>query len=109
MWFGGNASLSKIALNIINFFDGKEADDLKDYMIDGTELKKNARHPVGLIATVAEAAAAVKLDDRDARAAAERAVKRFWDTPMRTGRRRYYDNCLYFFAILALSGHYVVY
>ena len=109
LWFGGNAALSKIASNIINFFDGKEADDLKDYMIDGTELKKNARHPVGLIATVAEAAAAVKSDDRESRAAAERAVKRLWDTPMRTGRRRYYDNCLYFFAILALSGHYVVY
>jgi oligosaccharide reducing-end xylanase len=109
LWFGGNAALSKIALNIINFFDGKEADDLKDYLIDGTELKKNARHPIGLIATVAEAAAAVKSDDKEARAAAERAVRRFWDTPMRTGRRRYYDNCLYFFAILALSGHYVVY
>lgn len=109
LWFGGNAGLSKIASNIINFFDGKEADDLKDYLIDGTELKRNARHPIGLIATVAEAAAAVKMDDREARAAAERAVKRFWDTPMRTGRRRYYDNCLYFFAILALSGHYVVY
>ena len=51
----------------------------------------------------------VKLEDGEARAAAERAVRRFWDTPMRTGRRRYYDNCLYFFAILALSGHYVVY
>ena len=59
--------------------------------------------------TVAEAAAAVKLDDRDARAAAERAVSRFWNTPMRTGRRRYYDNCLYFFAMLALSGKYVIY
>ena len=66
-------------------------------------------HPIGLIATVAEAAAAVNLDDGDARSAAERALRRFWDTPMRTGRRRYYDNCLYFFAILALSGHYVVY
>ena len=109
LWFGGNAGLSKIAANIINFFDGKEADDLKDYLIDGTELKKNARHPIGLIATVAEAAAAVKLDDRDARAAAERAVSRFWNTPMRTGRRRYYDNCLYFFAMLALSGKYVIY
>ena len=62
-----------------------------------------------MIATVAEAAAAVNSEDKEARAAAERAVKRFWDTPMRTGRRRYYDNCLYFFAILALSGKYVIY
>ena len=109
LWFGDKAQLSKIAENIIRFFDGKKAEDLKDYLIDGTELKKNARHPIGLIATVAEAAAAVKLDNPEKRALAERAVKRFWDTPMRTGRRRYYDNCLYFFAMLALSGHYVIY
>ena len=40
---------------------------------------------------------------------AKRAVERFWNTPMRTGRRRYYDNCLYFFCMLALSGKYVKY
>lgn len=104
LWFGSKKELSKIASNIINFFDGKEADDLKDYMIDGRELKKNARHPVGLIATIAETAIAALPEDKTA---AERAVKRFWETPMRTGRRRYYDNCLYFFAMLALSGKYV--
>ena len=27
----------------------------------------------------------------------------------KTGRRRYYDNCLYFFCMLALSGKYVKY
>ena len=67
-------------------------------------MSKNARHPVGLIATIAEAAIAIS--ETGNRAAAERAVKRLWETPMRKGRRRYYDNCLYFFAILALSGHY---
>jgi oligosaccharide reducing-end xylanase len=33
-------------------------------------------------------------------------VKKFWNTPLRTGVRRYYDNCLYLFALLALSGNY---
>ena len=33
-------------------------------------------------------------------------VRRFWETPLRQGDRRYYDNCLYFFALLALSGKY---
>lgn len=106
LWFGKTKSLSKIAANIINFFDDKDADELKDYLIDGTPLKKKARHPIGLIATIAEAALAVESKDR---AVAERAVKRFWETPMRTGRRRYYDNCLYFFSLLALSGKYVKY
>ena len=62
-----------------------------------------------MIATVAEAALAIPNDDSvdaETKAMAKRAVKRFWDTPMRTGRRRYYDNCLYFFAMLALSGKY---
>ncbi|MNL89672.1 Reducing end xylose-releasing exo-oligoxylanase [compost metagenome] len=33
----------------------------------------------------------------------------FWNTPLRAGKRRYYDNCLYFFAFLALSGNYRIY
>lgn len=33
-------------------------------------------------------------------------VHMLWNTPMRVGRRRYYDNFLYAFAILALSGQY---
>lgn len=103
LWCGKSKELSKIAENIVEFFDGKEADDFKDYLIDGHELKRKARHPIGLIATIAEAAIAV---DVSKNVAAQRAVRRFWETPMRTGRRRYYDNCLYFFAMLALSGKY---
>lgn len=33
-------------------------------------------------------------------------VRMLWNTPMRTGARRYYDNFLYAFAMLALSGKY---
>lgn len=106
LWCGFNPELSKIDTNIIKFFDGKKAEELKDYLIDGTALKKNARHPVALISTVAAAAIAVDPKDKEGMEAAKRAVKRFWDTPMRVGRRRYYDNCLYFFAMLALSGKY---
>ena len=36
-------------------------------------------------------------------------VDRFWNTPLRTGDRRYYDNFLYLFAMLALSGNYRIY
>ena len=110
LWFGTSPEYSKIAANIIRFFDGKALEDLHDYRVDGRELKKLARHPVGLIATIAEAALALGPDaSAEDREAAKRAVKRLWDTPMRRGRRRYYDNCLYFFAVLALSGKYVMY
>lgn len=103
LWFGKNADLSDIAEKIIKFFDGKTENDMKDYLVTGKELKKKARHPIGLIATVAEAALAV---DDIGNPSVKRAVERLWNTPMREGKRRYYDNCLYFFAILALSGHY---
>jgi membrane protein YqaA with SNARE-associated domain len=36
-------------------------------------------------------------------------LQRFWDTPLRKGVRRYYDNCLYFFSFLMLAGEYKIY
>ena len=73
------------------------------YEIDGTILDGQALHPVGLIATIAQASLAA--DGEYARTA----VEDFWNTPLRTGDRRYYDNCLYLFAMLALSGNYRMY
>ena len=40
---------------------------------------------------------------------AKQCVEKFWNTPLRTGDRRYYDNFLYMFAMLALSGNYRIY
>ena len=37
------------------------------------------------------------------------AVREFFRMPMRKDKRRYYDNCLYFFTLLALSGNYRIY
>ena len=36
-------------------------------------------------------------------------LEKFWNTPLRKGDRRYYDNFLYLFAFLALSGEYRIY
>jgi len=36
----------------------------------------------------------------------KKTVTQFFSIPPREGNRRYYDNCLYFFAVLALSGNY---
>ncbi|MCR5416984.1 MAG: xylanase [Pseudobutyrivibrio sp.] len=70
------------------------------YEIDGTILDGKALHPVGLTATIAQASLAADNEH------SLRAVEELWNTPMRTGNRRYYDNCLYMFAMLALSGRY---
>lgn len=113
MWFGDSPDLGNIAKKIILFFDNKTVEDFMDYTIDGKALRKKARHPLALAAGVAEAAIALERSREpvpaSVHAAAKRAVKRFWDTPLRTGKRRYYDNIISMMALLSLSGIYKVY
>jgi len=71
------------------------------YEVTGKATSESALHPVGLLATVAAGTLATELDD-----VSKEWVMKFFNTPMRKGERRYYDNCLYFFAFLALSGNY---
>ena len=83
----------------------------KKYKIDGTPVlqedgtEEKALHPIGLLATLAQTTMACSDATKQN---AEKIVRRFWETPLRTGERRYYDNCLYMFAMLALSGKYCV-
>jgi oligosaccharide reducing-end xylanase len=72
------------------------------YEIDGTIIEEKALHPVAIIATNAMASLASKGKYR------KECVDLFWNTSLRTGERRYYDNCLYLFAFLALSGNYKI-
>ena len=65
-------------------------------------------HPYALIATNAMSYLATDAAVGDNGPGAY-AVRLFWDLPLRTGVRRYYDNCLYLFALLALSGNYRMY
>ena len=77
------------------------------YAVDGTAVDETVLHPVGFIAaTAAGSLAATRAEDPDAYDNAKRWVDLFWNTPMRVGHRRYYDNFLYAFAMLALSGNY---
>lgn len=70
------------------------------YEVDGRVAADVPLHPTAITATVAQASLAADND------CTEEWVERFWELPMRKGDRRYYDNCLYFFAFLALSGKY---
>lgn len=84
------------------------------YEIDGTRIEETALHPVGMMASTAQGALAVpgpiSLDSSDPAAAlAAEWVERLWNEPLRKGDRRYYDNCLYIFALMALSGNYRAY
>ena len=101
-WFRVDEWQREEAKKILEFFADKE--EFTRYSIDGKELPRpDYLHHVGLIAT--NAAVALAADEKQGRAA----VERFWNTPLRRDQRRYYDNCLYFFALLALSGNYRIY
>ncbi|WP_028609290.1 glycosyl hydrolase family 8 [Paenibacillus harenae] len=99
-WFGRDERLGGIVNRIQAFFADKEPEDYRRYRIDGEPFEEKSLHPVGLLATNAMASLAATGPH------AETAVRLFWNTPVRTGARRYYDNCLYLFSLLALSGSY---
>ena len=77
------------------------------YEVDGRELDEKVLHPYGLIATNAMSALATKKGCMDENTV--NAVKLFWELDLRKGNRRYYDNCLQLFAMMALSGNYRIY
>ena len=102
-WFGVDEWQSGCADKLQRFFceTVKGRNDMV-YEIDGTIIEEKALHPVAIIATNATASLAAKGTYR------KECVDLFWNTPLRKGERRYYDNCLYMFALMALSGNYRV-
>lgn len=74
--------------------------------VDGRVRSEDVLHPVAVTATNACAFALADAADQKTYENALFCLEKFWDTPLRTGDRRYYDNCLYFFAFLLLSGNY---
>lgn len=102
VWFGCSPWARAEANRLQHFFCNTE-NDRAVYEVDGSVLPISALHPVAITAT--NAAASLAADGPWA----EECVRRFWETPLRTGERRYYDNCLYFFTFLALGGKYRIY
>lgn len=109
-WFGrerGYVWQSEIARNLQRFFcETVKEQPRAVYSIEGQILEEQALHPTAITATNAQASLAV---DGPLTGNALQCVLEFWETPLRGGDRRYYDNCLYFFALLALSGNYKIY
>ena len=103
MWFGTRPGYSAIATHLQNYFHGISETDYRAYQIDGTPTEEPAMHPVAITAALGAASAISESPW------AEEMLRNFWETPPRKGNRRYYDNCLYFFALLMLSGMYRIY
>ena len=103
LWFGERSGYREIATHLQNFFHGIPPEDYRAYQIDGTATEEPAMHPVGLLATLAAVSVVSDSPWKD------EYVKAFWNTPLRRGKRRYYDNCLYFFCLLMLAGEYRIF
>jgi oligosaccharide reducing-end xylanase len=102
-WFRKDPWQVEQSNRIQAFFRDIDVSDYRRYTIDGKAFEESSLHPIGLLATNAMASLAADGPD------AAHFVHLFWNTPLRTGERRYYDNCLYFFSLLALSGNYRIY
>ena len=107
-WFGTDEGQICIPLKMMKFF-GTDIEAMRCvYEVDGTSLELPVLHPVGLLATMAQSALSVPYSEAAGSdfEIASKWVEWFWNQPLRQGKRRYYDNCLYMFALLALSGNY---
>ena len=103
-WFGADPWQTQFADTLQDYVYENEAPSQFVMFPDGTPFTHEPiMHPVGMKATWACASLASTGKHR------LQAVKDFFAMPMRTDKRRYYDNCLYFFTLLALSGNYRIY
>ena len=100
IWFGKEPWMAEVAQKLLRIMTENKDDFAHIYEVDGTKLPDPALHPVAMIASNAVAGILAENSDGDYW------IKKFLETPLRDGDRRYYDNCLYFFAYLILSGNY---
>jgi len=113
IWNGATDFHKEQAKNILNWFSDEKRLGIVCH-IDGTPASPEEQvtevdgrplgvlHPLGLLATLATSAAVTQDELGD------RFIQKLWDSQPRTGNRRYYDNLLYFFAMMALSGNYKI-
>lgn len=110
-WFGKDVGQTAAAPRLQRFLGvTRREEPWMTYELDGTPLDQPALHPVGMLVTTAQGTLAIpeNLENplTEEGKLAREWVRRFWNEPLRKGNRRYYDNCLYMFAFLALSGKY---
>jgi len=105
VWFDADSWQTEEGKRFLSYFCDELGEDNWDKVpnCDGTLTEERALHPVAVIAS--NAAAGILAGDENAK----KCIAKFANTPLRTGNRRYYDNFLYVFAFMMLSGNYKVY
>ena len=107
-WWNDDRGQFNVPIRMMRFF-GTDLEAVRcEYKVDGTPLQRPVLHPLGLLSTMAQSALAIPYSTEKGSdfETAAKWVEWFWNQPLRKGVRRYYDNCLYLFALLALSGRY---
>lgn len=101
LWFGLRPEHETIAVHIQRYLAAQlPEENYRACMLDGTRTEEPAMHPTAITATCAASVIAGRSEH------AGMWLRRFAELPLRTGPRRYYDNCLYFFCLLMLGGQY---
>ena len=103
LWFGPHPEEDAVTTRLQDFFAKEDMNDLRAYQLDGARTDEPAMHPTAIRAVLGAASIASESVHR------LRFLEEFAALPMRKGVRRYYDNCLYFFCLLMLTGHYRIY
>ncbi len=104
LWFGRRGELAAIVTHLQDFMSTQlPEENFRAYDLDGRPWDEPAMHPTAITAVCA--AASIASDSEQA----DMWLRRFWELPLRKGNRRYYDNCLYFFCLMMLSGAYKMY
>ena len=103
IWFGSHEGMAEIATHAQDFFRDQDMNYLMAYQIDGTITDEPSMHPIALKSALGAASVLSKSDHRVV------FLQQFVTTRLRQGKRRYYDNCLYFFCLMLLTGNYRLY
>jgi oligosaccharide reducing-end xylanase len=101
-WFAADDWPVSQSNRLLAFFTGHGLGSYPNqFTLDGKPLSSD--HSPGLVAMNAVAALAATDD------AAGAFVDALWDTPIPSGKWRYYDGMLYTLALLHVSGHFRIY
>ena len=103
LWFGPHPEEDAVTTRLQDFFAAQDLQNLQAYELSGTAQGEPAMHPTAILSVLGAASISSRSAHR------EKFLRFFADTPLRKGPRRYYDNCLYFFCLLMLTGHYRIY
>jgi oligosaccharide reducing-end xylanase len=101
-WWAKDPRQRELSDKIQAFFESKGLDTYGNrYTLDGTQ--RDNSHSPGLVATNAVAGLAAANSER-----AKKFVEALWNTPVPSGRYRYYDGMLYLMGMLHCSGQFKI-